>query len=326
VKEVCRLSIIVPLLGDPLAFEDTLVSVLQNRPPGCEVLVVHPGRYEDPYHLSDEVVFVQVDATADVLAVINAGMLAAHGEILHLLQPGVSAEEGWTDAAVRRFRSPEIAAVAPMVLSARDRSQIVAAGLRYTAGGRRVVHGAGMRLNSARRILSDAIAGPALVAAFYRRSIVLALEGFCPQAGPWHADIDLALSMRRLGFYCELEPESIVTTFKQDLDAPLNLETGRSAERVFRRHRRQLAGALSLPAHAAEILSSVLMRPHQATAYTHLAGRLLAVFEQSGHRDFGRRLQRAGEACRTADGSTHDDEEDGIPAAAWPSHSRRMVA
>ncbi len=323
---MCRLSIIVPLLGDPLAFEDTLVSVLQNRPSGCEVLVVHPGRYEDPYRLSDEVVFVQVDVAADVLAVVNAGMLAARGEILHLLQPGILAEEGWTDAAVRRFRSPEIAAVAPVVLSARDQNRIVAAGLRYTAGGRRIVHGAGVRLSSARRILSSDIAGPVRVAAFYRRSTVLALEGFCPQAGPWYADIDLVLSMRRLGFCCELEPESIVTAFELDLDPPVNLETGRSAERVFWRHRKQLAGASSLPAHAAEILSSVLMRPHQAAAYGHLAGRLLAVFEQSGYRDFRRRLQRASEACRTASRSAHDDEEDGVSGMAWPSHSRRMVA
>jgi hypothetical protein len=152
------------------------------------------------------------------------------------------------------------------------------------------------------------------------------LEGFCPQAGPWYADIDLVLSMRRLGFCCELEPESIVTAFELDLDPPVNLETGRSAERVFWRHRKQLAGASSLPAHAAEILSSVLMRPHQAAAYGHLAGRLLAVFERSGYRDFRRRLQRASEACRTASRSAHDDEEDGVSGMAWPSHSRRMVA
>jgi hypothetical protein len=323
---VCRLSIIVPLLGDPQAFEDTLVSVLQNRPSGCEVLVVHPGRYEDPYRLSDEVVFVQVDVAADLLALINAGMLAAHGEILHLLQPGILAEEGWTDAAVRRFRSSEIAAVAPIVLSARDQNRIVAAGLRYTTGGRRIVHGAGVCLSSSRQVLSRNIAGPARVAAFYRRSIFSALEGFCPQAGPWYADIDLVLSMRELGFCCELEPDSILTTFELDLDAPLDFETGRSAERVFRRHRKQLAGAVSLPAHTAEILSSVWMRAHQAAAYGHLAGRLLAVFEQSGHRDFSRRLQRASEACRTASRSTHDDEEDGISEVSWPSHSRRMVA
>jgi hypothetical protein len=323
---VCQLSIIVPLLGDPLVFEDTLASVLQNRPAGCEVLVAHPGRYDDPYGLGDEVVFVQTDVAASPLALVNAGMKAAHGEFLHLLQPGILAEEGWTDAAVRRFRSPEIAAVAPLVLDARDQNRIVAAGLRYTAGGRRIVHGAGVRLRSARRVLWNAIAGPARMAAFYRRSIVLALEGFCPRAGAGYADIDLVLSMRRLGFCCELEPESVVTAFGLDFEAPYDFDTGRGAERVFWRHRKQLGSALSLPAHAAEVLSSVLMRPHQAAAYGHLAGRVLAVFEQSGYRDFCRRLQRASEACRNSSQSTQDDEEDETSGMSWPSHSRRMVA
>jgi hypothetical protein len=236
------------------------------------------------------------------------------------------AEEGWTDAAVRRFRSPEIAAVAPVVLSARDQNRIVAAGLRYTAGGRRIVHGAGVRLSSARRILSSEIAGPARVAAFYRRSIFSALEGFCPEAGPWYADIDLVLSMRGLGFCCELEPDSILTTCELDVEAPLNLGAGIYSERVFLRHRKQLGRALSLPAHAAEILSSVLMRPHQAAVYCYLAGRLLAVFEQSGYRDFSRRLQRASEACRVSGQSTQDEDEEETSGMAWPSHSRRMVA
>jgi hypothetical protein len=272
------------------------------------------------------VVFVQVDVDADVLAVVNAGMLAAQGEILHLLHPGIFAEEGWTDAAVRRFRSPEIAAVAPMVLSARDQNRIVAAGLRYTAGGCRVVHGAGVCLSSSRQVLSSDIAGPARLAAFYRQSIFSALEGFCPQAGPWYADIDLVLSMRALGFCCELEPNSILTTFELDVDAPRDLETGRNAERVFWRHRRQLESALSLPAHAVEILSSVLARPHQAATYGHLAGRLLAVFERSGYRDFRRCLQRASEACRVSSQSKQDEDEEETLGMSWPSHSRRMVA
>jgi hypothetical protein len=323
---VCRISIIVPLLGDPLGFEDTLVSVLQNRPPDCEVLVPHPGSYDDPYRLGDEVVFVQVDSDADALAVLNAGMKSACGEILHLLQPGILAEEGWTDAAIRRFRSPEVAAVAPLILDAHDQNRIVAAGLRYTNGGGRIVHAAGLRLSSGARSLRTAIAGPARMAAFYRRSAVTALRGFCPRAGTWYADIDLVLSMRRLGFDCLLEPDSVLTTLGVDLDAPCSLDAGRSAERVFWQHRKHSGGALSLPAHAAEVLAAVLARPHRLCAYTHLAGRLLAVFEQSAYRDFRQRLQRAGECCRHAASSAKEEEDDEQPTMAAPSPPRRLVA
>ncbi len=43
-----RLSIIVPYCRDEAAFETTLVSVLENRPNQCEVLVPHDGSYQDP--------------------------------------------------------------------------------------------------------------------------------------------------------------------------------------------------------------------------------------------------------------------------------------
>jgi hypothetical protein len=323
---VCQLSIIVPLLNDPQPFEDTLVSVLENRPAGCEVLVVHPGDYEDPYGLSDEVTFIPVAPTANVIAMVNAAAQAAAGRVLHLLQPGVLAEDGWTDAAVLRFRDSEIAAVAPLVLDARDPNRVLAAGLRYSSAGRVIVQGMGTRLSRAARTLRSDITGPSRLAAFYRRSVFMALEGFCPQAGLWFADIDLGLCIRRLGFACELECQSTVTGFEEDIAAPLNFLTGRQSERLFRQHYRHSAGTLSLPAHVAGIISAVLMRPHQATTYTHLAGRLSALFATSGHRELRRRLQRAGQSYGSSCSSNQTDEEDEQPA--WPrSHpARRMVA
>ncbi|MCL4202442.1 MAG: hypothetical protein KJ000_08095 [Pirellulaceae bacterium] len=321
-----RLSIIVPLLGDPQLFEDTLVSVLQNRPASCEVLVVHPGRYEDPYNLSDEVAFVPIARNADAIQAVNAGLQAARGEIVHLLQPGILAEEGWTSGALKRFCDREIAAIAPLVLDAGDKERILSAGLRFSVAGRRIVHGAGMRLSRAKRTLRRTIVGPARMAAFYRRSVVVALGGFCPQAGPWFADIDLGLSMHRLGFRCAIEPEAVLTATSTEFDAPCQFETGRCAERVFWRHRDQLGGAITLPAHAAHVLASVLVRPHRIAAYAQLAGRLLAAFERSSYRDFETRMQRASEACRDCDSSPRDEEDDENSVLPWPGYSRRLVA
>ncbi|MFN7700653.1 MAG: hypothetical protein ACK5U8_22335, partial [Deltaproteobacteria bacterium] len=39
--------------------EDTLVSVLEKRPAGSEVIVALGCAYDDPWHISDEVTFVQ---------------------------------------------------------------------------------------------------------------------------------------------------------------------------------------------------------------------------------------------------------------------------
>ena len=56
-----RLSIVIPVLGDPQQLDDTLLSVLENRPANCEILVVHNQPYHDPYNLSDEVRFVEAE-------------------------------------------------------------------------------------------------------------------------------------------------------------------------------------------------------------------------------------------------------------------------
>ncbi len=323
---MCQLSIIVPLVHAPQLFEDTLVSVLENRPAGCEVLVVHPGDYEDPYGLSDEVRFISVAPTADGNSMVNAAARAAAGRILHLLQPGVLAKDGWTDAAMLRFRDPEMAAVAPLVLDARNHNRVLVAGLRYSPGGRVILQGAGTRFGKAERTLRDEITGPTRMAAFYRRSAFLALEGFCPHAGPWLADIDLGLCMRRLGYGCELERRSMVTGFEEYITPPLSFLTGRQAEQVFWRHRHHSRGSLSLPAHVAEVFSAVLTRPHRASTYTHLVGRLSALFTNSGHRALGQRLHRASQPCGSPRPSSQADEEEDQPA--WPRSypSRQMVA
>ena len=50
-----RLSIIIPALGNSARLESTLVSVLENRPLDCDIIVVHTGEYNDPYDLAGEI-------------------------------------------------------------------------------------------------------------------------------------------------------------------------------------------------------------------------------------------------------------------------------
>ncbi len=64
ISPVPRLSIVVPISRDLAAFESTLISVLENRPRDCEVLVTHDGSYDDPFNLCDEVRFVIADSAA----------------------------------------------------------------------------------------------------------------------------------------------------------------------------------------------------------------------------------------------------------------------
>ncbi len=98
-----RLSIIIPTLGDWESLETTLVSVLQNRPPLSEVIVVLNRTYDDPYDLEGEVRFVEVPGRtpskhrrAGLVELVNTGLAAADSELLHVLSCGMTVGDGWT--------------------------------------------------------------------------------------------------------------------------------------------------------------------------------------------------------------------------------------
>src|SRR5437773_6639777 len=91
-RPVPRLSIIIPCLGGAAEFDATLVSVLQNRPTDCEVLVLHTEPYDDPYSLGDEVRFIESHA-GSLVELLNIGVEQASGEVLHIVGCGLEATE-----------------------------------------------------------------------------------------------------------------------------------------------------------------------------------------------------------------------------------------
>ena len=54
-----RLSIIIPAPGNETTLEETLVSVLENRPENSEIVVVLGFGYHDPWSVGEEVRFIQ---------------------------------------------------------------------------------------------------------------------------------------------------------------------------------------------------------------------------------------------------------------------------
>src|SRR5688572_24937936 len=109
---VPRLSIVIPCVGGAAEFDGTLVSVLQHRPADCEVVVLHTEQYDDPYDLQGEVEFRRSQHQT-VVELVNEGLAAATGDIVHVLGCGVEATEGWADAALPHFDDPQVATVSP---------------------------------------------------------------------------------------------------------------------------------------------------------------------------------------------------------------------
>jgi len=269
---VPRLSIVIPCLGGAAEFDDTLVSVLQNRPARCEVLVVHAQYYDDPYGLKDEVQFIRVSGRPSMGQLLNTGLEAARGEIVHVLGCRLTAVEGWAETALQLFEDDAVAAVTPLILDA-VHGQITAAGVNHSVAGTRKIVGRGIELKNSRRVQRLQPAGPTLEAGFYRREVLEALGGWQEALGD-AADLDLARALAALDLKTALAADC---TLHERSPAPRlgGFSHGRALERLFWRAGRPHGLAIVL--HTLAVLLDFALRIPKGDALTTLIGRLFGL-------------------------------------------------
>lgn len=279
---VPQLSIVIPCVRDAVTFEATLASVLQNRPDDCEVLVVQPRAYSDPYQLAGEVVFVQAPADAANVDLINLGFERATGSIVHLLSCDAAVSDGWTAPVIGHFADPRLGSVSPLVI-AKDRRTVVARGVRYAPGGRRRV----CRTPRRRwRAAAWRVAGPTRTAGFYRREAVLQVGGFCRDVGEFLADVDLALALRTMGWRAVHEQDSIVTIEQPASAADLSLRSGRESELLFWRNGASIGWWRALLCHPGMLLGELVSNLHRPAVALQMVGRAQGAWAYAcRHRD-----------------------------------------
>ncbi len=286
-----KLAIIIPTLGRLDLLENSLVSVLQNQPDDSEVLVVLNRPYDDPYELEGEVRFVQARRGASMVECLNLGIAESQAPVVHLLACGVEVTEGWTTSAMRHLRDPQVAAVAPLVLTADEPRRIVAAGIGYSRGGSRRLMGQGRPEGTLGPWTSKMI-GPSLLAGFYRKSAMEAAGGFERSLGR-AADVDLALRLRALGQRILLDPQSKVYAPSVCSKNRAGLRTGLEAERLFLTHVPEGGWMAALAAHGFTVAADFFRAlPHPA-CMTQLLGRALAWATFSSLRRRHRELAQA---------------------------------
>jgi hypothetical protein len=262
---VARLSIIIPALGPTEPFEATLASVLANRPDDCDIVVTHAGSYGDPYDLAGEVNFVELPPGTGLVECLNLSLLACDSDFVHLLASGTEVEEGWTEPALVHFHQPLVAAVSPLVLAQRG-GEVVSAGVAYGWGGsRQVCRG--------RSTIED-VEGPSWTAGFYRLAALEAVGGFDAEMGETAADLDLALTLRRVGYRCEVEPECHIYAPATAVAAAQGFAAGREQQRLFWRHAPAAGWLSSSVLHPLTVAGEVLGQLGSWTALTQLAGRI----------------------------------------------------
>ncbi|MHB8969202.1 MAG: glycosyltransferase family 2 protein [Pirellulaceae bacterium] len=282
-----RLSIVIPCVQDAVFFESTLASVLQNRPANCEVLIVQPRLYDDPFELGGEVRFLQAPVDSSTVDLINFGIQSAVGAVVHVLTCDSEVTDGWTEPALHHFDDPTVGSVSPRVVGP-DGTTVVSRGVRYAAGGRRKLRvKAPSRWQSAERH----VAGPTLSAGFYCRQAVLDVGGFCRQVGDELADVDLALALQSVGLRAIHEANSTVLTKSSAPKSVPSFRRGLQAQRLFWRNGALCGWSRALLSHPCILVGEILGNLHRPTIVLQLLGRAVATSEFAAYRRRWRRLE-----------------------------------
>jgi hypothetical protein len=281
---VTRLSIVIPMLGNAERMEAGLVSVLENRPADCEVLLVLNAPYANPYQLDDEVHFVQAAEGASWVDSVNCGIQRASGDIVHILAPGVEVTPGWTETALERFDDDTVAAVAAVIVDRRHPSRVLAAGVGFGTGGRR---------RMVRRVdAAESVIGPHAAAGFFRKRLLEGLNGFAKVVGDAYADVDLGLRLQYLGLDTVVEPSALVSRDKLPRTGG-GFGDGLRMERLFLRHLGLAGGwAAAMARPLTMVLGLCLRLLNPPKAVLHLLGRLTAWCESPLHLCQRRKVQK----------------------------------
>jgi len=303
-----RLSIVIPAPANTAALEETLVSVLENRPDDCEIVVALGCEYSDPWNIRDEVRFVQAPTGSSMTGCINLGIASSHGELIHILAAGWQATAGWTDAPLLHFATDTtIGAIIPLGVSVDNSQRVLSVGIRYGRGGRRIELAKTAPAPLARATSpaplstlippattptrANAATAPAMEVGFWRAAALeLAGPGFSTVCGDRYADADMAVGLWRGGFAVVVEPASRVVARPSPVKRNTAFASGLHAERLFWR---SLAGSSimwSLVLHGVEVLRHAVAHAPFGTL-PMLVGRAVALLQFGDYLPRTRQLQ-----------------------------------
>jgi len=278
---VPRLAIVISVVGSIESLESTLVSVLENRPADCEIVVALRQPYADPYDLKDEVRFVTPGRRTTVIAALNDALATTRAPFIHVLASGCTVNEGWTESALSRFGDRRVAAVVPWVSDEANARHLFAAGIGYRTRGQRYRIGQGAQIADFEAPAS--VIGPGLFAAFYRKAALDLAGGFSRQLGPRQADADLALVFRHAGLTIAIEPRSQISATSEADPPDESLREALNEERLFWRNLVGGSGVRNLLSHAAFASWDVLRSLPRPQTLARLAGRFWAMLELGSH-------------------------------------------
>ena len=288
-----RLSIVIPSYCRSDLLQLCLNSVTACAPSGTEILVVDDcsanAIIAETASRFPGVRVLRLASRSGFCTAANVGIQASTGDLVEMLNDDTEVTPGWAKAALARFASPRVVAVAPLVLQLDPERQAIglpplidSAGDEYDPGGfaRKRLHG--LRWSPS-PLEGDGLGvrgikvwGASASSAFYRRSALLAAGLFPSDFGAYFEDVDLSHRLRKHG-ETWFEPASVVwhrvsASYGQRPSRRVLELQSRNEERVFWRN----VGWRHLPRHAAVLVGKAVRRWREGTLTPWLTGRLRA--------------------------------------------------
>jgi GT2 family glycosyltransferase len=249
---------------------------------------------------------VRLEPNREFCGAANAGLAAARGDFVQLLNDDTEVTAGWVEAGLAPFADATVGSVAPLVLVRSDPSRVDSAGDSYAWYGWPMKRGHGQAAArwSARPI--EDVFGASGSSAFYRAEALRRAGTFDMLLVSYYEDIDLAFRLRWAGYRCVYNPASVIyhdISATNDHRSPeLQRRIARNAELVFWWNLPPLRLALAMVPHLAFVAAQGIWRAARGRVRPFLAGKLdaLRIWREVRARRRGR-----AELARTAIGRPH---------------------
>jgi GT2 family glycosyltransferase len=276
-----QLSIVIPSYRRADLLTACLASLRRHSPEKTEIIVVDDasphGTISQAAATHTGVRLIRLPRRRGFCGAVNAGILAARGEIVETLNDDTEVTSGWAEAALRWFQDTRIGSVAPLVLMGPNGERIDSAGDRYYAGGVAAKRGHGSRIAMAPD-RPGVVFGASGSSAFYRREALIQVGGFPEYFGAYFDDVDVAFRLNRACWQTMFEPASrvlhCVAASHGACARRLLEQQALNEERVYWRNLPGTELARNLPRHLAVLAAKAWRRWREGTLTPFLCGRM----------------------------------------------------
>jgi O-antigen biosynthesis protein len=296
-------SIVIPTYNGVELLRSCLASIARHWPSEpaypIEVIVADDASTDGTVGWLSEthpgVRLVRLERNGGFCAAANAGMAAARGRFIQLLNNDTEVTAGWVEAGLAPFADETVGSVAPLVLVRADPSRVDSAGDTYALVGWPAKRGHGQPADVWAAHPVDEVFGASGSSAFYRTEALCRAGAFDPIFGSYYEDIDLAFRLRWAGYRCEFTPgcrilHDVSATYDHR-NPKLQRRMSRNAELVFWSNLPARTLVLALLPHLAFIAAQAAWRLARGRLSPFVAGKVDAIRAWRQIRE--RRLRRS---------------------------------